>query len=75
MTLAIAIEKRLESEIAHTLEIMGHGRDRPEGLNEADYQGRLHRPDSQRPWLGAFLRTLSVPVAAIQVRKTRDGRL
>jgi hypothetical protein len=27
---AIAIEKRLESEIARALEIMGHVRDRPE---------------------------------------------
>jgi hypothetical protein len=36
MTLALAIEKRLEREIARALEIMGHVRDRPEGLNEAD---------------------------------------
>jgi len=36
MTLAIAIEKRLEREIARILKIMGHVRDRPEGLNEAD---------------------------------------
>jgi predicted type IV restriction endonuclease len=36
MTLAIAIEKRLEREIARVLEIMGHVRDRPGGLNEAD---------------------------------------
>jgi hypothetical protein len=34
MTLAIAIEKRRESEIARALEIMGHVRDRPQGLNE-----------------------------------------
>lgn len=36
MTPATGIEKRLESEVAHVLEIMGHVRDRPEGLNEAD---------------------------------------
>ena len=36
MTLAMAIDKHLESEIARALEIMGHVRDRPEGLNEAD---------------------------------------
>jgi hypothetical protein len=36
MTLAIAIEKRLEGEIGRVLEIMGYVRDRPEGLHEAD---------------------------------------
>jgi hypothetical protein len=36
MTLAMAIEKRLERESTRVLEIMGHVRDRPEGLNEAD---------------------------------------
>jgi hypothetical protein len=30
MTLAMAIDKRLESEIARVLEIMGHVRDRPD---------------------------------------------
>ena len=52
MTLATAIEKRLESEIARALEIMGHVRDRPEGLNEADTKAaflaaRLRRLVSQ----------------------------
>lgn len=36
MTLTPAIEKRLESENARVLEIIGHVRDRPEGLNDAD---------------------------------------
>ena len=44
MTLAIAIEKRLESEIARALEIMGHVRDRPEGLNEADTKAAFIDP-------------------------------
>lgn len=35
MTLAITIEKRRESEIARALEIRGHVRDRPDGM-EAD---------------------------------------
>jgi hypothetical protein len=64
MTLAIAIEKRLESEIARALKNMGHVRDRPEGLNEADTQGRLHRPDPERSRLGAarpFFRLPAVP--------------
>ena len=42
MTLAIAIEKaRRESGIARLLEIMGHVRDRSEGLNEADTKAIL----------------------------------
>jgi hypothetical protein len=41
MTLATAIEKRLESEIARVLEIMGHVRDRSEDLNEADTKAVL----------------------------------
>ena len=44
MTLAMAIEKRLESEIARALEIMGHVRDRPEGLNEADTKAAFIDP-------------------------------
>ena len=36
MTLVPAIEKRLEGEIARVLKIMGHVRDRPECVNEAD---------------------------------------
>ena len=44
MTPAIAIEKRLESEIARALEIMGHVRDRPEGLNEADTKAAFIDP-------------------------------
>ena len=44
MTLAIAIEKRLEREIARALEIMGHVRDRPEVLNAADTQAALIDP-------------------------------
>lgn len=44
MTLATAIEKRLESEIARALEIMGHVRDRPEGLNEADTKAAFIDP-------------------------------
>ena len=44
MTLAIAIEKRLEREIARALEIMGHVRDRPEGLNEADTKAAFIDP-------------------------------
>lgn len=48
MTLAFAIDKRLESEIARVLEFMGHARDRPEGLNAAD--GRAARPTQQGEW-------------------------
>jgi hypothetical protein len=44
MTLAIAIENRLESEIARALEIMGHVRDRPEGVNEADTKAAFIDP-------------------------------
>ena len=33
---AIAIEKRLESDIARALESMGYGSDRPEDVNETD---------------------------------------
>ena len=44
MTLAIAIEKRLESEIARALEIMAHVRDRPEGLNQADTKAAFIDP-------------------------------
>jgi hypothetical protein len=44
MTLAIAIDKRLEREIARVLEIMGHVRDRPEGLNEADTKAAFIDP-------------------------------
>ena len=44
MTPAIAIEKRLEGEIARVLEIMGHVRDRPEGLNEADTKAAFIDP-------------------------------
>jgi predicted type IV restriction endonuclease len=44
MTVAIAIEKRLEREIARALEIMGHVRDRPEGLNEADTKAAFIDP-------------------------------
>jgi hypothetical protein len=40
----IAIEKRLESEIARALESMGHVRDRPEGLNEADTKAAFIDP-------------------------------
>jgi hypothetical protein len=36
MSVAALAETRLKSEIARVLEIMGHVRDRPEGLNEAD---------------------------------------
>lgn len=36
--------KRLESEIARVLEIMGHVRDRPEGLNEADTKAAFIDP-------------------------------
>jgi hypothetical protein len=39
MSAGPALEKRLESEIARVLEIMGYVRDRPEGLNEADTGG------------------------------------
>jgi hypothetical protein len=35
MTLASAIRKHLESESAHALEIIGHVRDRAEGMNKA----------------------------------------
>jgi hypothetical protein len=44
MTLAMPIDKRLESEIARVLEIMGHVRDRPEGLNEADTKAAFIDP-------------------------------
>ena len=44
MTLAMAIDKRLESEIARVLEIMGHVRYRPEGLNEADTKAAFIDP-------------------------------
>jgi hypothetical protein len=44
MTLAMAIEKRLEREIARALEIMGHVRDRAEGLNEADTKAAFIDP-------------------------------
>ena len=44
MTLAMPIDKRLESEIARALEIMGHVRDRPEGLNEADTKAAFIDP-------------------------------
>ena len=44
MTLAIPIEKRLEREIACVLEIMGHVRDRLEGLNEADIKAAFIAP-------------------------------
>ena len=44
MTLAIAIEKNREREIARALEIMGHVRDRPEGLNEADTKAAFIDP-------------------------------
>jgi hypothetical protein len=44
MTLVIAIDKRLESEIVRVLEIMGHVRDRPEGLNEADTKAAFVDP-------------------------------
>jgi predicted type IV restriction endonuclease len=44
MTLAIAIERRLEREIARVLEIMGHVRDRPEGPNEADTKAAFIDP-------------------------------
>ena len=40
----MAIEKRLESEIARALKIMGHVRDRPEGLNEADTKAAFIDP-------------------------------
>jgi predicted type IV restriction endonuclease len=40
----MAIEKRLEREIVRVLEIMGHVRDRPEGLNEADTKAALIDP-------------------------------
>ena len=45
MTLAIAIEKRLERKIARALEIMGHVRDRPEGLTEADTKAAFIGPN------------------------------
>jgi predicted type IV restriction endonuclease len=44
MTPAIAIEKQLETEIARAVEIMGHVRDRPEGLNEADTKAAFVDP-------------------------------
>jgi hypothetical protein len=44
MTLAITTEKRLEREIARVLEIMGHVRDRPEGLNKADTKAAFIDP-------------------------------
>ena len=49
MTLAMAIEKRLESEIAHVLWIMGHVRDRPEGPNEADRPVTDHPQPISKP--------------------------
>jgi len=42
-------EKRLESEIARALEIMGHVRDRPEVLNAADTQAALIDPILSAP--------------------------
>ncbi len=50
MTLAIAIEKRLKTEIARALEIMERVRDRPEGLNRPIPRVR---PSTPVPWLGA----------------------
>jgi predicted type IV restriction endonuclease len=44
MTLGMAIEKRLEGEIARILKIMGDVRDRPEGLNEADTKAAFIDP-------------------------------
>jgi predicted type IV restriction endonuclease len=44
MTPDTGIEKRLEREIARVLEIMGHVRDRPEGLNEADTKAAFIDP-------------------------------
>ena len=44
MTLAIAIENRLESQIARAIEIIEHVRDRPKGLNEADTEAAFIDP-------------------------------
>ena len=44
MTLAIAIENRLESEIARALEIMQHVRDRLQGPNETDTKAAFMDP-------------------------------
>ena len=63
MTLAIAIEKRLESEIARALEIMGHVRDRPEGLNEADTKAAFIDPilSARLGAAGSLFRFAAVP--------------
>jgi hypothetical protein len=77
MTLAIAIEKRFESESA--LEIMGHVRDRSEGLNKVDIKAAFidpNRSNDRARWLNPSIdgqTYSSSPHAGGIVRKKVNG--
>jgi hypothetical protein len=59
-TLVVRIPMRFQRRGGRKLPIIGHVRDRPEGLNEADTKAKaaLHRPDPERSRLGAEIAVL-----------------